>query len=178
MREIRALRILEFPAIRDRLASQCQTALSRSNALELTPDFEEPKVWKLLDQTREAYDLLGTAPPPSLYGVADCRDALKRASKGGMLGGQELHQIGVALIAIRAMKDHLEHQEKPNLREISIGLCPEQKVEQELLYCLDGDGTIVDDATPTLANIRSRKKGAHARIIDRITSYTTGRLSD
>ncbi len=45
MREIRALRILEFPAIRDRLASQCQTALSRSNALELTPDFDEPKVW-------------------------------------------------------------------------------------------------------------------------------------
>jgi DNA mismatch repair protein MutS2 len=178
MREIRALRILEFPAIRDRLASQCQTALSRSNALELTPDFEEPKVWKLLDQTREAYDLLGTAPPPSLYGVADCRDSLKRAAKGGMLGGQELHQIGTALGAIRAMKDHLEHQEKPNLKDISIGLCPEQKVEQELLYCLDGDGTIVDDATPTLANIRSRKKGAHARIIERITSYTTGRLRE
>ena len=120
MREIRALRILEFPAIRDRLAAHCQTELSRASGLELTPEFEEPKIWKLLDQTTEAYDLLGTAPPPSLYGVADCRDPLKRAGKGGMLGGQELHQIGTALAAIRAMKDHLAQVKKPYLEEIAI----------------------------------------------------------
>ncbi|OWU65720.1 MAG: hypothetical protein CBB60_003240 [Armatimonadetes bacterium Cent15-Ar3] len=178
MREIRALRILEFPAIRDRLAAHCQTELSRASGLELTPEFEEPKIWKLLDQTTEAYDLLGTAPPPSLYGVADCRDPLKRAGKGGMLGGQELHQIGTALAAIRAMKDHLAQVKKPYLEEIAIGLAPDQKLEQELLYCLDGDGTLVDDATPTLANIRSRKKGAHARIIERISAYTTGRMRE
>ncbi len=178
MREFRALKVLEFSAIRDRLASHCQTALSFEAATELLPSFDEAEIWVRLEQTTEALELLGVAPPPSLAGVKDCRDALRRAGKGGMLGGSELHQIGFALQAIRTMKEHLEPHSAGRLGEMAVGLIPEQKLEQELLYCLDGDGMLVDDASAALSSIRARKRGAHGRILEKIQAYTTGRARE
>ncbi|MBS1729019.1 MAG: endonuclease MutS2 [Armatimonadetes bacterium] len=178
MREVRALRILEFQTIRDRLVACCQTEMGRTAAESILPEFDEESVWGLLDQTLEAFDLLGTSPPPSLAGVYDVRNSAKLAAKGGLIPGDHLHRIGVALSATNAFKSYLDATETAHLTTFATGLWPDVKLEGELLYSLDGDGAVRDEASPTLADLRVKKRAAQARIVERIQAYTTGRFRD
>ncbi|MBS1703540.1 MAG: endonuclease MutS2 [Armatimonadetes bacterium] len=178
MREVRALRILEFQTIRDRLVACCQTEMGRTAAESILPEFDEESVWALLDQTLEAFDLLGTSPPPSLAGVYDVRNSAKLAAKGGLIPGDHLHRIGVALSATNAFKSYLDATETAHLTTFATGLWPDVKLEGELLYSFDGDGTVRDEASPTLADLRVKKRAAQARIVERIQAYTTGRFRD
>lgn len=176
MKEIRALRILEFQSIRDRLARWCETGMGTESALEIQPLFEEEGIWVALDQTIEAFNLLGIHPPPSIQGVRDSRGSLKLASKGAMLGGEDLYQIGYGFQAIRSMKDYLE---KAGVEKLDpVGLESDSKIERDLLLSFDSDGTIRDEASSTLADLRIRKRSAQSRIIERIQSYTSGPSRD
>lgn len=178
MREVRALRILEFQPIRDRLASCCQTEMGRTAAEGIAPEFEKEPIWRLLGQTIEAYDLLGTSPPPSLSGVFDVRNSAKLAAKGGAIPGDNLYRTGVVLAAAGQFKTYLEGTATVYLDEFKHGLHPDAKLEGELLYSLDSDGSVRDEASSTLADIRIRKRAAQARIVERIQAYTTGRYRD
>ena len=178
MREVRALRILEFQTIRDRLVSCCQTEMGCVVAESIMPEFEEGPVWTLIEQTLEAYDLLGTSPPPSLSGVYDVRNAAKMAAKGSQLPGDQLYRTGRALAATQLFKSYLDTVSKPRLNGFAEGLLPDAKVEGELLYSLDTDGTVLDQASLTLAEIRGKKRGAQQKILERISAYTTGKYRD
>ena len=178
MREVRALRILEFQAIRDRLVACCQTEMGKTQAKAIGPEFDEGAIWALLDRTLEAFDLLGTSPPPSLAGVFDVRSAVKLAAKGSQLAGEQLHKTGVALAATAGFKSYLETTKPNYLAQFVEGLFPEQRLENELLASLDGDGSVLDAASATLADIRIRKRAAQAKIVERIQSYTTGKYRD
>ena len=178
MREVRALRILEFQTIRDRLVSCCQTEMSCVVAESIMPEFEEASVWSLIEQTLEAYDLLGVSPPPSLSGVYDVRNAAKMAAKGSQLPGDQLYRTGRALAATQLFKSYLETVNKTHLNGFAEGLLPDAKLEGELLYSLDTDGSVLDQASLTLAEIRGKKRGAQQKILERISAYTTGKYRD
>ncbi len=178
MREVRALRILEFQVIRDRLASCCQTEMGRIVAESIIPEFEEKPVWTLIEQTLEAFDLLGVSPPPTLSGVFDVRNAAKMAAKGGQLGGDQLYRTGTALAATNLFKTYIDSVKSIHLAGFAEGLFPEPKLEGELLYSLDSDGSVLDQASQLLAEIRGKKRGAQQKIIERITAYTSGKFRD
>lgn len=178
MREVRALRILEFQAIRDRLVSCCETEMGRVISDSIMPEFEEDAIWHSLEQTLEAYDLLGTSPPPSLSGVFDVRNAAKLAQKGSQLGGDQLYRTGVVLAAAASFQSYLESMDKPHMSGFAAGLMPDAKLEGELLYSLDSDGSVLDQASSTLAELRQKKRSAQSKIVERIQAYTTGRYRD
>ena len=141
-------------------------------ALSLQPSFAEQEIWEQLDQTAEAFDLLGTNPPPNINGVHDVRGSLKLASKGAMLGGNEIYQIGYAHSAIRTMREYLE---KAQTKKIAfVGLESDPKIEREILFAFESDGSIKDEASPALGELRRKKRTAQARIIERIQAYTSG----
>jgi len=141
-------------------------------ALSLQPSFAEQEIWEQLDQTAEAFDLLGTNPPPNINGVHDVRGPLKLASKGAMLGGNEIYQIGYAHSAIRTMREYLEKAQTQKIE--FIGLESDPKIEREILFAFESDGSIKDEASPALGELRRKKRTAQARIIERIQSYTSG----
>ena len=141
-------------------------------ALSLQPSFAEQEIWEQLDQTAEAFDLLGTNPPPNINGVHDVRGPLKLASKGAMLGGSEIYQIGYAHSAIRTMREYLE---KAQTKKIAfVGLESDPKIEREILFAFESDGSIKDEASPALGELRRKKRTAQARIIERIQAHTSG----
>ena len=141
-------------------------------ALSLQPSFAEQEIWEQLDQTAEAFDLLGTNPPPNINGVHDVRGPLKLASKGAMLSGNEIYQIGYAHSAIRTMREYLE---KAQTKKIAfVGLESDPKIEREILFAFESDGSIKDEASPALGELRRKKRTAQARIIERIQAYTSG----
>jgi DNA mismatch repair protein MutS2 len=146
--------------------------MGSENALSLQPSFAEQEVWEQLDQTAEAFDLLGTNPPPNINGVHDVRGPLKLASKGAMLGGSEIYQTGYAHSAIRTMREYLE---KAQTKRIAfVGLESDPKIEREILFAFESDGSIKDEASPALGELRRKKRTAQARIIERIQAYTSG----
>lgn len=142
------------------------------------PEFEEDAIWHSLEQTLEAYDLLGTSPPPSLSGVFDVRNAAKLAQKGSQLGGDQLYRTGVVLAAAASFQSYLESMDKPHMSGFAAGLMPDAKLEGELLYSLDSDGSVLDQASSTLAELRQKKRSAQSKIVERIQAYTTGRYRD
>ena len=174
-KDAHALRVLEFQALRDRLAATCETPLAGLAASELRPAFRADDAWYLVDLTREAHDALGKHSVPSLRGVRDPRQALKRAEKGGVLGGLELRQIGEALATMRSAKTFLvaRRDDFPLLYPYSESLPEHRDVEDRLLDSLEGDGAMRDAASPALASIRARKKQATFRLQERIQSYTS-----
>jgi len=171
-KELRALKILDFQLIRNRLEAWCESAMGSEIALSLQPSFAEQEIWEQLDQTAEAFDLLGTNPPPNINGVRDVRGPLKLASKGAMLGGNEIYQIGYAHSAIRTMREYLEKAQTQKIE--FIGLESDPKIEREILFAFESDGSIKDEASPALGELRRKKRTAQARIIERIQSYTSG----
>lgn len=142
------------------------------------PEFEENAIWHSLEQTLEAYDLLGTSPPPSLSGVFDVRNAAKLAQKGSQLPGDQLYRTGVVLAAAASFQSYLESMDKPHMSGFAAGLMPDAKLEGELLYSLDSDGSVLDQASSTLAELRQKKRSAQSKIVERIQAYTTGRYRD
>lgn len=174
-KDAHAFRVLEFQSIRDRLAAACETPLAAEAAASLRPAFRADETWYLVDLTREAHEALAKYSVPSLRSIRDPRNGLKRAEKGGTLGGQELRQIGEALSTMRSLKTFLgaRREEFPLLYPYTESLPDRRDVEERLLDSLEGDGRLNDAASPALASIRSRKKAAAFRIAERIQSYTS-----
>jgi len=175
-----AIRVLEFDAIKERLQVRCETSLGSALALDLKPAFEASKVWELLALTNEAHDALAKHQVPSLGPIRDLRQPLKIASKGGVIGGQELFQIADALMAMRNLKVFLtaHRQNMPRLSPLGDNLPEARRVEEHLFDCLDSDGSLKDEASPALSTLRQRKKSTTARIQERIQSYTSGKTRE
>ena len=102
------------------------------------------------------------------------------ASKGGVLGAQELFQIADALMAMRVFRAFLiaRKLDMPKLAPFADTLPEARKLEEQLFDSLESDGTIKDGASPALANLRQKKKSLTARVQERIQSYTTGKHRD
>ncbi|HEY0866160.1 MAG TPA: endonuclease MutS2 [Fimbriimonas sp.] len=175
-----ALRVLEFEAILERLQRHCETTIGAERAQALLPSFEPDAIWRSLETTRQAYEALARYTVPPLGAARDYRQALKRASKGGVLGGQEIFGIGDALRAMRGLKTFLaaRREDAPLLAPFAEALPDAPRLEQQIEDSLEPDGSVKDSASPALATLRQRKKSASARIVERVQAYTTGRTRD
>lgn len=177
---MRALKVLEFPLILERISSLCETTLGCDLALSLAPSFEEASVWELNAETAEAIELLGSDPPPSLGKVADLRSALDRGAKGGVLGGEELFAIGEMLWALRACKAHLRGKSGscPRLWSYAEFFPEARALEERLQASLEPNGDVRESASVLLGQLRRRKHQAGSKIIERIQSYVSGKTRE
>jgi DNA mismatch repair protein MutS2 len=172
-----ALSVLEFAAVRDRLAFHCETVLGAASAVALEPSYEAEPVWAEQGRTTGAYQFLSQVPAPSLGGVKDIRDSLHRASKGGSLGGVELYQVAESLAAMRNFKATVEGRKYDfkNLWNLASQFPELKLLEDQLFSSLDGGGEVKDGASQELGRLCQRKHSATSRILERIQSYTSGK---
>ncbi len=175
-----SLQVLEYDAIKERLQRHCETALGAELAGDLKPAFDAASTWNLLALTGEAHDALAKHQVPSLGAIRDVRQALKVASKGGVIGGQELFQIADSLMAMRNFKTFLAARrlDMPKLSPYGENLPEARRLEEQLFDSLESDGTLKDGASPALATLRQKKKNTTARIQERIQSYTSGKTRE
>ncbi|HJP82333.1 MAG TPA: endonuclease MutS2 [Fimbriimonadaceae bacterium] len=175
-----ALRVLEYPQVRTRLARQCETPIGESLALELEPSMDSAVVSTLLDETREAHELIARHSVPSLGRVRDFRDALRRIGKGGMGNGEELFAIADAMSVMREVKSLI----KPLQSDFSrlwkfVEWLPEHpRLEESIFDSLEPNGDVKDSAAPQLAAIRQKKRSLTSKILETIQGYTTGSRRD
>jgi dsDNA-specific endonuclease/ATPase MutS2 len=81
----RSLTLLEFPAIRARLAEATGFPPSRRLAEALEPSSDPVVVARGLDETDQARDFIEERPGAGIGAAADIGPAVERAARGGRL---------------------------------------------------------------------------------------------
>lgn len=175
-----AEQVLGYDAIRQRLASACQTEGALNLALALAPVFSADRVWEALDATREAHELIAAHSPPSLGACRDLTLVWERAAKGGTSGGQELYDTGSAMAAMRSFRQFLspKRNDSPRLWAFAEFLPDHKNIEVKLLDSLEPGGDVKDTASATLASLRAKRKAAVGKIQERIQKYLSGKTRD
>ena len=98
-----ALEVLEFPAIRERVARAAATELGEALASSLEPSAEPAEVQRRQALTAEAIALLDESLEPPLERIHDVREQAAHAALGGALAPQALRRVSDTVAgAVRA----------------------------------------------------------------------------
>src|SRR5215208_2799867 len=103
----RALRVLEYQKILERLAAHCAFSGGAEIATSLLPSDDLQTVQEWLAQTYEAYQLLGQKDDVSFGGVHDLRPLLDRAERRVVLLPPDLLEIKHTLVRARQLRNLL-----------------------------------------------------------------------
>ena len=104
MEQERALRVLEFTKIRERLSVHALTDMGKAKCLSLKPYDDFSDVLHALDETEEACVLLSYLGGQPLSGFPDVREQVALAQKGACLSPRALLDVAACLRAARGAK--------------------------------------------------------------------------
>ncbi|GIV21176.1 MAG: endonuclease MutS2 [Armatimonadota bacterium] len=164
------LKVLDYKAIRRKLAAHCTTPMGAERAHRMSPLTDEEVIRLRLQQTSEARRLIDLAEEMSLRGAQDVRSAVSLARAGGVLPAEALLSIADTLESARRLRTFLLAREEkcPSLCVLARQLEPLPDVVSEIRRCLREDATVADSASPELARIRQRLRQLHSRITERL----------
>ncbi len=166
----RTLRVLEFSAILERLASRCASALGREAAAALGPSPVLEDAARGQRETSEARLLAEIGSGIPVHGMRDVRDPVHRAAIGGVLAVRELLDVRDTAAVARTIKGFVtaHRKEAPVLAEMAEALPVFLDLEEAIGEAIGSDGEILDEASPDLARIRRDRRIAEERLRDRL----------
>ena len=161
----RALSLLEFDQVRQRLAGYTRTVLGRERALELTPVGDPVEIGSRQQETDEARRFLDNGGGLEFGPGADLREYVQRAILGGALRGEELHQVQQLAGAAGFSRDALRRREDlPLLAGIAAKIPDLGYLEQAIRRAISPAGEILDDASPELRQLRRDSRSAYQQL--------------
>jgi len=172
----RSTRILEYPAIRSRLAAYAAFPPSRRLAEAMEPSSDPVIVRRALDETDQARTFLSGRPDVGVGGAHDIGPSVGRADRGGRLEPLDLVAIGDTLAAAARLGDALRDVDLPRLHELSRLIAPLPSLRQRLLLSIDPAGEILDAASPALGGLRRAVRIAYERLRARLDQLVHGEL--
>ena len=171
-----ALAVIEFPALLAELSSLAQTAPggARLRALQPTHAIEE-----IVERRRPYQDtmrLLSSGCTPPGLAFDDIGDILRQlAPAGAAVGGDELVRCRRLLDTCADAKAFLLGEACRELRVLSAwgeALHDAPEVRRALHQALDDDGTVLDSASPRLAELRRRSRALERRLQETLDDMT------
>ena len=163
----RALGLLEFDEIRRQLSAATRTAVGAESAAELTPSADPRDVAVRQQETAEARRLLDTTTALETGPAADLRPAVHRALLGGVLSGEELHNIGTLAAAARWNRNALAHREDlPILAAVTQNLPDLPDLESAVNRAIGPAGEVLDNASPELSRLRRESRSSYSALND------------
>ena len=162
----KALTLLEFPQVLERLARHATFALGESLAHAWRPRFDHTSVVGIQAETAESRFLLDRGVEPSLSDASDIRPLVVRADRHGMLTGPELLSIAETLAALRNMQSAILRQAEnaPRLGDLARLLPGDTNLERQVLRAIDRRGEVADDASAELRIARNLARHSHDRL--------------
>jgi DNA mismatch repair protein MutS2 len=167
-----ALRTLEYAKVVAHLAEYTSTQRGRELAEGLQPFSDRAKVTQELELTANAVAVLRQAPAVPFGGIRDLRQTISRARVGGGLSGEELLSVGSTLRATRLMKGFFSDLPDPveALQGWARGLTVLRLTEVAIEKAIDDNGTVKDDASEKLGQIRREIRTLQGRVKDKLDS--------
>jgi len=172
-----SLEMLEFPRVREVLASLTSFSVSREIALSLEPSSDPGVVSTLLRQSSEARRVLALRPDFSIGYASDVREPARMASKGKALEPLVLVDICRTMASARLARSGIEKlkTEAPALWSIASQITPLPHLESEISRCISPEGEVMDSASEKLAGLRRRLRAARQELVERLEAITRSR---
>ena len=151
---------LELDKVLLRLANEAHCEDTRSLALNLEPATSFSETKRLMRYTNDAYVLSMRYCSPTIFGVKNITQAVKRADIGAVLTPRELLNIAEVLRNIRALCQWREYsKDEPTVLDDYFGqLSPNKYLEDKITGSILSEDEIADSASPALAEIRRKMR--------------------
>ncbi len=165
-----ALKVLEFPAVREMLAEHAATTLGLERIGALLPSASARLIEQRLQETSEALRLLETPGSFHFGGARDIRGAVALAAAGGVLDPRTLMDVAGTLECCRRLRALLvpRRESSPRLAELGERLQDFRALETRIHEVVNDAAEVRDDATPRLERIRRTLRQTKSRMIERL----------
>ncbi len=169
--EERALELLDFPVILDRLESAAASEPGKALARAASPSPDPEEIAWRQATTTEAIAVLDRADEPELGGAADVRETVESAERGAVLDPGALRAIARTVRAgVAARRSIVVDPASPLLTEL---VTPIDEADEGLVQAIDkavdeDGGDLRDDASPKLRSLRRELRDGRARLADRL----------
>ncbi len=175
----KALTVLEFDKILQRLADCAQTDGAKQMALSLHPMTDAARIRHLQAQTADARRLAEQKGAPSFSRICDVRHSIDQAEKGATLSPHDLLAVANVLSTARRLKDYGEADRTfaTCIDVLFERLFVLRSLEETIKRALPSEDTVADEASAALAEIRRKKRHANTRIKETLQQYTGGQRS-
>ena len=172
----RSISLLEFPAVRDRLAALTSFGPSRRMAEALEPSSDPVVVARGLDETDQARALLEERPGVGIGAAHDIGPAIERAARGGRLELAQFLEIAGTLDATTRLATMLADERRPLLRDLGRELHALPALRSTLTRSFDPVGELLDTASPRLGGLRAAVRVAYDRLRRRLDALVAAEL--
>jgi DNA mismatch repair protein MutS2 len=166
-----ALSVLELPRVLDLVAARATTDLGAERVRGLVPQTDRPALEREHARVAAVRAALEGDDPWGPYPVPDLRRPLGRVRvEGSAFTAPELLAAVQLLSSSRLSRERLRDPRRPAvvaavLASIIDRLIAEPRVEEAIRGKVLDDGTLRDDASPVLRNVRRELRGAHAQLV-------------
>jgi DNA mismatch repair protein MutS2 len=174
--DLRSTVLLEFPAVRGRLAEATAFPPSRRLAEALEPSDDPVVVGRGLDETDQMRALLEARPGVGIGGAHDIGPAIERAARGGRLDPVQFLEIADTLDATSRLATTLADERRPLLRGLGQELHALPALRSTLARSFDPVGELLDTASPRLGGFRAAVRVAYDRLRRRLDSLVGAEL--
>jgi len=168
--------LLEFPAVRERLAEVTSFPPSHRLAEALEPSPDPVIVARALDETDQARALLEERPGIGIGGAHDIGPAIERAARGGRLEPAQFLEIADTLDATARLATLLADERRQLLRALAQELHALPALRSTLARSFDPVGEMLDTASPRLGGLRAAVRVAYDRLRRRLDALVGAEL--
>ncbi len=168
--DAKSIAVLEFPKVIERLAALCGSPGGRELALQLTPSADVDEVRRRLAATAEARTLARLKPHFHMGQAPVIGNSLLAASRGAILPTGEILEVATLLRTARHSKNQIAPltRELPQLARLAQRIADFSPLIRTIESTIDQRGEVPDDASPALAEARSRVRSVQHRLEQQI----------
>ena len=172
----RSISLLEFPLVRERLATHTSFPPGRRLADALEPSAEPVLVARGLEETDQARALLSEHPGVGVGGAHDIGPWIDRATRGGRLDPAHFLEIADTIEAATRLRAALADDRRPLLHELARELHALPAIRATLARSFDPSGELLDTASPRLGPLRGAVRIAFDRLRRRLDTLVSSEL--
>src|SRR5215218_7135612 len=176
--DAKALAVLEYPAIVERLAVATATEAGEALARALVPSSDEQEVRARQALTAEAMTLVEDGLAPALGPIADVRVAARDAARGATLDTARLHAVAAAVAVALPARERLTESADtaPLLAEVAERIDPALKpLAAEIGHAVEDDGSdLRDTASPRLRTLRRELRRGREQAAEELRRLARG----
>ena len=161
----RSLGLLEFDQIREQLVAMTRTVMGQERAKEVEPSRDLMDIAVRQQETAEAREFLDQGGALEFGPGVDLRELVNRAKLNGVLRGEELHTVQGSIAAARHNRGQLVRREElPLLMSVAQNIPDFSVIEQAVGQAISPAGEVLDDASPTLRQLRNESRSAYNQL--------------
>lgn len=176
----RDLDVLAFPKVLDAVAAHTVSTLGADVCRALRPVLDQDAAERALDRQWAFFRLVEIAGAPPLATFPDVRESLAVAEhEGAALTGERLLEVRTVIAQAHGLRRFLRPRahDFPALADLPEALHTFPELEAALGRALDETGTLRDDASPRLAELRAELRELRSEIELRLERLVTSNVA-